>query len=298
MTTWADELATAEAALEAGDAAGAAAAARRGDALAEKPAQAATTRRVLGDALLLGGDQHGARKAYDEALEMTADLPTRHPVRALVRNSMGALARGRGELDAADGHFSAALDSELGETPQYRVGLLLSLAGLAQARGDLVDAEAQTKEALALEIKMRGHQSAGACAAGGQLGALISALGRHEEAIEILAEVTENLQTLYGRQHNEVGIAFCTLGAALDRAGRGEDAEAAYRRGLGVREAVVGPDQPELAATLLNLGRILDRNGDRAGGRALAERAVRNLEGRVVPDHPFLVTARRRVEAG
>lgn len=296
--TWAEELATAEAALEAGDAAGAAAAARRGDALAEKPAQSATTRRVLGDALLLGGDFAGARAAYDEALAMTGSLPPRHPVTALVRNSLGVLARSRGELDEALEHFAAALESDLGETPAYRVGILLSLGGIAQARGDLVGAELQTKEALALEIQLHGSASAGACAAGSQLGALISALGRHEEAIGILAEVIENLEALYGPDHLEVGIAACTIGAAFDRAGRLAEAEAAYRSGLALREAAVGPEQPELAATLINLGRILDRRGDRAGGRALAERAVRNLEGRVVPDHPFLAAARRRVAAG
>jgi tetratricopeptide (TPR) repeat protein len=296
--TWADELAAAEAALEAGDAAGAAAAARRGDALGEKPVQWATTRRVLGDALLLAGDRDGAQRAYDEALAMTGGLPPRHPVLALVRNSMGVLARSRGDLDAALEHFDAALASELGETEQYRVGILLSLAGIQQARGDLVAAELQTKEALALEIKLHGSKSLGACAAGSQLGALVSALGRHDEAIGILVEVVENLEAMFGTdEHLEVGIAACTLGAAFDRAGRLEEAEASYRAGLAVRERILGRDQPELAATLLNLGRILDRRGDRAGGRELAERAVRNLEGRVVPNHPFLLAARGRLAA-
>ena len=298
MATWADELAAAEAALEAGDAAGAAAAARRGDVLADRPVQSATTRRILGDALALAGDRDGAGAAYEEALAMTGGLPPRHPITALVRNSLGVLARSRGELDAAAEHFDAALNSDLGETPQYRVGLLLSLGGIAQARGDLVGAELQTREALALEESLNGPASAGSCAARSQLGALVSALGRHDEAIELLAETVAGLEALYGTEHLECGIACCTLGAAFDRAGRPEEAVGAYRTGLAIREAVVGPDQPELAATLLNLGRILDRRGDRAGGRALAERAARNLEGRVVADHPFLVTARRRVEAG
>lgn len=295
MATWACEVAAARAAMEAGDPAAALAAAERACNAAAGAAQAATAHRTLGDARVLAGDREGARVALQEALRAAAELPPRHPVTALVNNSFGVLEKFCGNLDAAAAHYAAALDSHSGDDPEFRAGLLHNLGGLAHSRRDLADAENHTRAALELHVALTGAVSPGACADRGQLASIVSGLGRHGEAIDLLAETIAGFTTLYGPDHLEVGIARCTLGAALDRVGRLSEAEAAYRAGLAIREAALGPEHPELAPTLLNLGRVLDRAGDRAEGRALTERAVRNLTGRVVEDHRFLVKARRRL---
>lgn len=298
MTGWDEHVAVARAAFEAGDPRGAEAAAGWARAVANNPAQAATAQRLIGDARVLAGDRDGARTALAEALHLAAPLPARHPVPALIRNSLGILEKFCGNLAEAAAHYEAALEADL-PGAEFRAGLLHNLGGLAHSRRDLASAETYTREALALHTGLHGAVSPGACADLGQLASIVAGLGRHDEALELIAEAIVGFTELYGPEHVEVGIARCTLGAALDRAGRLDEAEAAYRAGLAIRAAALGPDHPDLAPTLLNLGRILDRRGDRVAGRALALRAVGVLEGKVVAEHRFLVKARRRAaEAG
>ncbi len=293
MTGWDEHMAAARTAFEAGDPHGAAAAPQQAYEAATGPARAATARRLVGDSLVLAGDRDGARAALTDALLLAEPLPERHAVTALIRNSLGILEKFCGNLDAAAAHYEAALAGDL-PGDEFRAGLLHNLGGLAHSARDLPAAERHTREALDLHTALDGPVSPNACADRGQLASIVSGLGRHDEALELIAETIDGFVELYGPEHVEVGIARCTFGAALDRAGRLDEAEAAYRAGLVIREAALGPEHPDLAPTLLNLGRILDRRGDRAAGCALASRAVGVLEGKVVDDHRFLVKARRR----
>lgn len=253
-----------------------------------------TAHRLLGDALLLAGDRAAARGALDEALRAAADLSPDHPVRAAVRNSLGVLEKFCGNLAAAAEHYTAALAGSASQNLRFRGALLHNLGGLAHSARDLPTAERHTRAALHLHAELFGPRSEPACADRGQLASIVSGLGRHDEAVALIAETMEGFIALYGPDHVEVGIARCTLGAALHRAGRPDEAIEQYRAGLAIRETALGADHPDLAPTLLNLGRVLDRDGRRSEGRALACRAATVLEGKVVADHRFLAAARSR----
>lgn len=303
MSSWDDDVGAALAAQRRAEGANhadgvdAVAAARRATASASGPAQEAVAFRLLGDALAQTGDRIAARAALDRALLAANHLPPRHVARGQAHNSMGVLEKFRGDFDSAARHYQAALDTDAATTPAAQGALLHNLGGLAHSRRDLPLAEQYTRAALDVHTAAGGRGSPEACADLGQLGSIVSGLGRHEEALALLREAIAGFERLYGPDHLEVGIAWCTLGTALDRAGRWDEAHSSYLHGLAIREGRCGPQHPELAATLLNLSRLADRRGDRVAGRHLAQRAADNLAGQVAEDFRLLLVAHDRLAA-
>jgi tetratricopeptide (TPR) repeat protein len=90
------------------------------------------------------------------------------------------------------------------------------------------------------------------------LGEILSATGRHEAAVTLLAPVTE-------RWPNAGSAQFC-LGNALHAAGRLPEAAAHLRRATEL--------QPHFAGARSNLGLVLEQLGDREGAIHAYERAV------------------------
>ena len=130
----------------------------------------------------------------------------------------------------------------------------------------------------------------------GQLAAILSELGRHDEAERELRRTADDFAAALGPDHVEVAIARTALGAALHRAGRLDEADDAYREGLAMRERSRGRAHPMLAPTLLNLSALCSERGDAEGARSFAQRAADVLGGgAVTDDHPHLLAARGRL---
>lgn len=284
----------ARAALARGDAPAAAALAR--DAIDEAPTAAA--RRALGEALLLGGDRIGARRALLSALAVAIrDLGPDADEVAWVQSALGAASTAIGDLaDARDRFaFASTIADGHGDRPELGAALAISQSSLAQASDDLDAAESHVVRALALYAESVGEAAPKAARARRALGSILSRRGRHAEALALLEGAHAALSDALGPDHVDVAVARTSLGAALHRAGRPREAEEAYRAGLAAREAALGRDHPDLAPTLLHLACLADDDGDGNTARALADRAVSVLEGRVVASHPTLVAARARL---
>lgn len=251
-------------------------------------------RRVQGEALQAAGDRMGARAALATALaEAETCLPADDVELLLLHNDLGITAKFTGEVIVAAEHYQRALDilQTRGGDDMMLAALHHNLGGLAHTRGDFPEAERHTRAALVLH---EGSDEFGALSDRGQLGSILSELGRHDEAINLLRGAVDDFARLLGPDHVEVAVATTTLGSALHRAGQLEPASRAYEAGLAARERVLGPDHPELAPTLLNLGQLAADRGDQTTATAYARRAVDVLDGRVVADHPFLRLARER----
>lgn len=250
--------------------------------------------RVLGEALQASGDRMAARAAFVTALaEAEVALPADDVELMLLHNDLGITAKFTGEVAAAAEHYGRALDllQSRGGDDMMLAALHHNLGGLAHTRGEFPEAERHTRAALAIH---EGQEEFGALSDRGQLGSILSELGRHEEAIDLLRAVADEFGRLLGPDHVEVAIATTTLGSALHRAGRLDLAAGAYESGLAARERALGADHPELAPTLLNLGQLAADRGDPDAAAGYARRAVGVLDGRVVADHPFLRLARER----
>lgn len=262
--------------------------------MVEEAAGRVAAQRERADALLQAGDRLGARDAYSQALVVAEhELGPGHRELVLLHNGLGVTAKFTGEVDVAAHHYARALELVEGrdDADDLLGGLRHNLGGLAHTRGDLVEAEIQTRMALSHHT---GVNPVAEAADRGQLGSIVSERGRHDEAIDLLEVAEAQFRDALGDDHLEVAIVQTTLGAALHRAGRLPEAARAYAAGLRIREATLGADHPELGPTLLNLGQLAVDQGDPALGAQYARRAVAVLEGHVVDDHPFLVLARER----
>jgi tetratricopeptide (TPR) repeat protein len=121
---------------------------------------------------------------------------------------------------------------------------------------------------------------------------ILHALGRDDEARELLRHAIPILERELGPDHPEVAGAWHNLGAALPV----DEAPAAYHRALAAKERTLGPVHPSVALTLNNLAVNARRRGDLAEAEALYRRAVGILEDTVEPTHPNLELARRNLD--
>ena len=106
------------------------------------------------------------------------------------------------------------------------------------------------------------------------LGRVLSTLGRHEEAIAMLASLAT--------QYSDAGSAHFALGNALHAAGRYAAAADHLRRAAEL--------QPQFAGARCNLGLVLERLGDMAGAIGAYESALA-LDANLVAAHVNLGVA-------
>ncbi len=295
----------AEALLALGDHAAAARTLDRADALAGRLPQGEPfdrlrvhLGRLRGVALLDGGDRPAARAVLQRTLERCeATLGSEDADAAALHNMLGVVGKFVGTFDTAAEHYARAIEifERTGASPVVLGALHHNLGGLAHSRGDLVTAERETRRALGLRTDFLGPAHADSAGDRGQLGAILSELGRHDEAERELRRTVDDMAAALGLDHVEVAIARTALGAALHRAGRLQEADVAYREGLAARERTQGDSHPMLAPTLLNLSALCEQRGDRILARALAQRAAGVLDGAVTADHPHLLATRERL---
>src|SRR5947208_1241474 len=161
----------------------AAAAARAGEAAAaflaeqgEPTFDAPNMLRVRADALLALGDHAAAAPTLDRADALALPLPEGEPFDRL-KVHLGRL-RGLALLDAR----ALEIYRVAGAAPGVVATLHHNLGGLAHSRDDLVTAERETRRALELHTSSSGAGHPDTAADRGQLAAILSELGRHDEA--------------------------------------------------------------------------------------------------------------------
>lgn len=255
--------------------------------------------RLRGLALLDGGDRPGARTVLTRTLERCeATLGGDDPDAGALHNLLGIVGKFTGAFDDAAAHYARAIGIYEGADGARAVIATLhhNLGGLAHSRGDLVTAERETRRALDLHTETRGAAHPDTAGDRGQLAAILSEFGRHEEAERELRRTEADFAAALGPDHVEVAIARTALGAALHRVGRLDEADAAYREGLAMRERSQGATHPMLAPTLLNLSTLSEQRGQPDDALTFARRALGVLGGgAVTEDHPHLDAARARL---
>jgi serine/threonine-protein kinase len=186
------------------------------------------------------------------------------------------------ERAAVDVHRQGSGDREA-----QLVHALSSLAGFERESGDLAAAEAALREASDVldrlhdpPLKTRGEVEM-------QLGTLLEAQGRYEEAELPLRKNLATQRQLFGDEHHWVALGLVRLGTVLTRQGRHDDAEGPLREGVAMLQRVLTADHPDLTAARNNLALLLGERGDLAEAAELL-REVSEVQRRVMPGHPFL----------
>jgi predicted ATPase/DNA-binding SARP family transcriptional activator len=212
----------------------------------------------------LHGLPDGAEEARRRTLERFQALDDQWGI-AQARFTEAELARARGDVDEAVGHFEAALASARDGGPLWIVlASLTFLGGLVALQGD--DARAAALHAEAAELFRRtGQEGRGFAGLYNQLGQVARARGELERARQLHGEALAIVRQVLGWS---VPYTLASLACAEARLGDLDEAEAHLREAAGL---VLAHPQPPTAALVL-AGAALA-----AIGRGRPERAARLL---------------------
>lgn len=220
------------------------------------------TLEMLGSALIRAGELEESEQVFEEALSL-ATTPSEE---AMAQLGLGQIARVRGDYDAADTHYNAALaatDSEQTSTPHIRA--LISSGLLDMARGDNDAAVAKLDSALSFSAGAGSVRARAEVL--GALGNLAARQQRFDEAERVMQEaleIYEDRDDLAG-QVNLLG----NLGAVSLSRGDLESAQSRIGRSAELSEQLGW--QSSLAYDLINLAGI-------ATAKSEYELAYQNLD--------------------
>ena len=124
-----------------------------------------------------------------------------------------------------------------------------------------------------------------------RLGAILSAQGRYDEALEILRSALSMIETM-PHQHSLVRLSTLNIiGSVYDLRGEPEAALAHYRRALAIAERKLGVDHPESAKILNNIAIVEKSQGDLQAALVDNHRVLAIRRGAYEPDHPEIGAA-------
>ncbi len=178
------------------------------------------------------------------------------------------------------------LKTELANQPTRRARLADAIGQTYQRLGLYDRAEALLAEALELNRRHLGAESAAVGISLYHLGALhLITFGESEK---LLTEAVRILEKAKGPNDLEFAGALNGLGTFYGRKGDAARAEPFFRRALKIRTRVLGPDDPSVAATLNNLAITEAGKGNNQESEALFLRGLA-IRKKVLPaDHPDL----------
>jgi len=237
-----------------------------------------------------GGKEVTVVSILDRASERLSQLGDQPEVKASLALTLGQTYKGLGLLDPAEAHVRAALEGMLklhGPEHAEVARAREVVAGVLLERGDVKEAEALYREAIATFDRLGLADSEPALSARADLAATLQNLGRSEEAEALDRDVLERQRRVFGPQSEEVAISLNNLGVVLGQRGDWAEAEALHREALAIIQRVKGPKNPEVAAALSSVANAVESRGDLAGAETLYREALamrREIFGSEHPD--------------
>jgi tetratricopeptide (TPR) repeat protein len=153
-------------------------------------------------------------------------------------------------------------------------------------RGELAEADASQRRALAITIKAFGLDHPQVAVARTNLGSVQRHCGELAKAEASQRRALAIKERAYGPDHAEVAIALTNLGNVQFERRLWDKAGASLTRALAIAEKEYGPDHPQVAIILANLGIVQFERGERDKGEASLSRALALTEKMHGPDHP------------
>ncbi len=235
----------------------------------------------------------GRKITVDEVLgraaaEIESSFPGDPTVRASLHQTLGRAYLALGDAAQASKHLTSALElrrAVLGPRHADTATSLHDLGSLEFRRSRWAEAEALFVEAeRTLAALDPSDPRVGELMA--QRAAVISNLGRRDEAESLLRAALAASERLRGPEHNDTLAIVNNLGFTLHDLGRVNDAIPMYERVVEARTRALGPDHPGTLLALNNLSTAYWDAGDLRGAWEIQTRVLdarRRVSG---PDHP------------
>jgi len=248
----------------------------------------------LGDGQRRQGKYTAAARslAAARALSETEDLEPGQ--RAGVSNALGILAKDTGRYDDAARHYAAIpalLEPALGSNSPLLAPAYHNIAGLAHVQGHFAEAEEPARRALALREKGTADPT-GVAADAAVLGAVLSGLGRYDEAEGLFRRALSTWEHRYGPDHYEVAVNLHNLAAVAQGRGDRAAAERLFTTALQIKARALGDRHPEVAVVHNNLAVLYTKQGRTEEALRHYDAALDILQQTVGSAHPTTVTCR------
>jgi tetratricopeptide (TPR) repeat protein len=244
------------------------------------------------------GDYEAAERKLREAIAFAEEKFGPESIEtAYTLNGLGMVFKYSGRFDDALPLYLRALDileRAVGEAPSVAT-IYHNLGGAEHARRNFAAAEPYARRSVELRRALLGPDDPAVAEDEAAWAPILHALGRDDEAEQLLRRALPRLEQAYGAGHPEVAGAWNNLASVLQATGDLAGAEAAYRRALELKVRALGAGHPAVAITLNNLGVNARRRGQPDEAREHYRRALEILEPSVEPDHPNLLLARRNL---
>jgi eukaryotic-like serine/threonine-protein kinase len=156
------------------------------------------------------------------------------------------------------------LDKVRARLPELRSELASAVNDLATAQlmnGDLAAAEANYKEAIALNVADVGEEHPETLSARENLGNVYFRSKRYDETLRSLDVVLALRRKALGQDAEPVGRTLANMGSVYKEAGRLEESERASRDALAVLVPKLGEQNLDVASVRMSLGDTLRRRG-------------------------------------
>ncbi|GJM26700.1 MAG: hypothetical protein DHS20C16_31150 [Phycisphaerae bacterium] len=190
---------------------------------------------------------------------------------------------------------SIAFHRKRGPDPPGLSDSLLELGAVLSRDAVYEEAEALQREALDIQRRAHGSDSA---YVGGTLSTLAVTLkrsGKLEEAESTFREAIANLRANHGREHPSTLTAMINLGGLLAEQGEHAKAEDLFREALPLMREVHGNDSSHVGIALAKLADVLRRQGKLEEAEKISREGV-DVFNSVMGEHPY--TARAQSELG
>jgi len=196
-------------------------------------------------------------------------------LRARLLDAQALLASGSGDLDDAIAREREAL--ALREEAGDPVAIAEStndLALLVSERGDYKGAEALHRRALALREQALGDAHPLVADSLDNIGVVVYHQGRLDEARGLYERALALRLAAFGSEARDVATSLNNLGGLYMDLGDRAKARDHLERALAIWEKVLGPSNPDLAIPLSNLADLANQDGDHARAKDLCTRAL------------------------
>jgi serine/threonine-protein kinase len=190
------------------------------------------------------------------------------------------------EAEALAAELLAALE---GEPPGEELVAALEVLGTVHYRRDELErAEALFRRQLELDRALFGEDHSNTLVATSNLAAVLDALGRHGEALELGLASLARFRRVFGPTHVNTLSALANTGIQLFNLGRRDEGLAQLGEALELEAQALGADHPRVALARYNLAECLRRSLRCAEAVPLYEELVEWQRPRLDPDHADL----------
>jgi len=190
---------------------------------------------------------------------------------ALVQVRLASSLTNRGEYDASEQHFLAAipvLEARLGPNHGSTLDALNNLGYLYHGQGDLAGAERLHGELLARKITKYGEQHSAVADSYQNFGSAITHQGRYDESLPLHRKAYETFKVVLNEDNYVIAVPLLSIAYVQLRRGELAEAEAAAREALARLQATPAARHLQGVAQCL-VGVSLERRGQAAEGGAL-----------------------------